>query len=50
MGREYPDVPITGATAVVIRDGKVLLVRRRNEPGAGKWSLPSGTQQPGAGV
>lgn len=47
MSREYPGLPIPGAAVVVWRDGKVLLIRRRNEPGAGKWSLPSGIQELG---
>jgi ADP-ribose pyrophosphatase len=27
---------------VIIRDGKILLERRKNEPGRGKWSIPGG--------
>lgn len=39
-------VPCAGA---VIRDaaGRLLLIRRRNEPGAGLWSLPGGRIEPG---
>jgi ADP-ribose pyrophosphatase YjhB (NUDIX family) len=39
-------VPCAGA---VIRDagGRVLLIRRRNPPGAGLWSLPGGRIEPG---
>ena len=39
-------VPCAGA---VIKDekGRLLLVRRRNEPGAGLWSLPGGRIEPG---
>lgn len=44
--REYPERPIPGVGAVVLRevDGRteVLLVRRRTEPMAGTWSLPGG--------
>jgi len=44
--REYPEGPIPGVGAVVLRkhDGRfeVLLVRRRSEPMAGTWSLPGG--------
>ncbi len=44
--REYPERPIPGVGAVVLRelDGRaeVLLVRRRTEPMAGSWSLPGG--------
>ncbi len=42
MKREYPDRPIVGVGAVIIEDGRVLLVRRAHPPLAGKWSLPGG--------
>lgn len=34
--------PRLAALAVVIRNGRVLLVRRRNEPDAGLWGFPGG--------
>ena len=40
--REYPDHPLVGVGAVAIEKGKILLVRRAFEPGAGKWSVPGG--------
>jgi len=43
LRREYPDRPLVGVGAVVVReDGYVLLVRRRQPPRAGEWSLPGG--------
>jgi ADP-ribose pyrophosphatase YjhB (NUDIX family) len=47
MSREYPDRPIVGVGAVVIRDGAVLLVRRAKAPRKGQWSLPGGAQKLG---
>ena len=47
MRREYPDAPIIGVGAVVIDDGKVLLVRRGQEPLKGEWSLPGGALELG---
>ena len=41
-GRRYPQRPIVGVGAVIVVDEAVVLVRRRNEPLAGKWSLPGG--------
>jgi mutator protein MutT len=40
--REYPDRPVVGVGAVIVEDGKVVLIRRRHEPLAGQWSLPGG--------
>jgi ADP-ribose pyrophosphatase YjhB (NUDIX family) len=40
--REYPDAPRVGVGAVVLHDGRVLLVRRGGQPSLGKWTLPGG--------
>ena len=34
--------PVPGAQAVIERDGRVLLGRRRFDPAAGLWDLPGG--------
>ncbi len=39
---EYPDSPQIAVGAVVIRNEKVLLVKRRKPPGKGLWSIPGG--------
>ena len=41
-GRQYPDRPVVGVGAVIVSDGRVVLIRRRFEPLAGQWSLPGG--------
>lgn len=40
--RQYPAQPVVGVGAVIVNDGKVVLVKRRFEPLAGQWSLPGG--------
>lgn len=40
--RSYPDRPFVGVGAVIVHEGRVLLVKRRYEPLAGRWSLPGG--------
>jgi len=40
--REYPEAPRVGVGAVVLHEGRVLLVRRGGRPSWGKWSLPGG--------
>jgi len=42
VSREYPAHPRVGVGAVVLHEGRVLLVRRGQPPGVGKWSLPGG--------
>jgi ADP-ribose pyrophosphatase YjhB (NUDIX family) len=45
--RAYPSRPIVGVGAVILMDGKIVLVKRRFEPLAGQWSLPGGTLELG---
>jgi len=40
--RVYPDRPIVGAGILTIENGKVLLIKRGNEPNKGLWSIPGG--------
>jgi mutator protein MutT len=40
--REYPDHPIVGVGAIIIKGEEILLARRGKEPGYGKWSIPGG--------
>ena len=39
--------PVVGVGAVLIEDGRVLLIRRGKEPLRGRWSLPGGTVETG---
>jgi len=40
--RLYPDQPVVGVGAIILAEGKILLEKRKNEPGKGKWSIPGG--------
>ena len=42
MQREFPSSPLVGVGAVVVNQGRVLLVQRGTEPMKGQWSLPGG--------
>lgn len=37
-----PRVPGVGCGAAILRDGRLLLVKRRRAPEAGHWNLPGG--------
>ncbi len=41
-GRSYPARPILAVSAAIIRDGKVLIVRRARPPAQGIYTLPGG--------
>jgi len=43
LKREYPMRPIVGVGAVILQEGNILLVKRRAEPGKGRWSIPGGS-------
>jgi len=50
VNRLYPKQPIVGVGALIICDGKLLLEKRKNEPGKGKWSIPGGLVELGESV
>ena len=50
MSRAYPSRPVVAVGAIVVKAGKVLLVRRRREPSRGLWSLPGGAVRRGEGL
>ena len=41
-GRRYPERPILAVSAAIIRDGKILIVRRGRAPARGIFTLPGG--------
>ena len=45
--RRYPARPIVGVGGIVFVNLKVLLIRRRFEPLAGRWSIPGGALELG---
>jgi len=47
MRRTYPEYAIGAVGVVLVRDDKILLVKRGSPPAIGKWSLPGGVIEPG---
>ena len=45
--RLYPDRPFVAASAAIIRNGRVLVVRRARAPANGVFSLPGGVVESG---
>jgi mutator protein MutT len=50
LKRLYPDQPLIGVGAVVLKENKILLEKRQNDPGKGKWSIPGGLVELGESV
>jgi 8-oxo-dGTP diphosphatase len=48
--RRYPERPIVGVLAVVLRGGRALVVRRANPPLTGRWGFPGGVLELGETV
>lgn len=40
--RLYPAQPVVGVGAIIVCNGKLLVGKRRSEPGRGKYSVPGG--------
>ena len=48
--REFPQAPLVGVGAIVVHEGRVLLVRRGSEPLKGHWTLPGGMLELGESI
>lgn len=48
--RWYPQHPMVAAHPVVVKDRRLLLVKRAKEPSKGRWSLPGGAIELGESV
>lgn len=44
---DTPPVILAAVSVALVRDGRVLLVRRGREPGRGIWAFPGGRVEPG---
>lgn len=42
MNQGFPAHPIVGIGAVIVKDGKAIIVKRTNDPYKGQWSIPGG--------
>ncbi len=42
VSREYPGAPVVAVGAVVVHQGRALLVRRGRAPAKGAWVIPGG--------
>jgi 8-oxo-dGTP diphosphatase len=45
--REFPTAPLVGVGAIIVSNGRVLLVCRGREPLKGHWTLPGGVLELG---
>src|SRR4030042_997609 len=50
LKRRYPKKPVVGVGAIILDGEKILLEKRKNAPGKGKWSVPGGLVELGEGV
>jgi 8-oxo-dGTP diphosphatase len=42
LSKLYPKRPVVGVGAIILNGDKILLEKRKNSPGKGKWSVPGG--------
>jgi 8-oxo-dGTP diphosphatase len=47
MQREFPESPLVGVGAIIIENGRVVLVKRAHPPLQDQWSIPGGVLEVG---
>jgi len=50
LKRQYPKRPVVGVGAVILDGDQILLEKRKNSPGKGKWAVPGGLVELGEEV
>ncbi len=45
--REYPERPLIGVGSIIVKDGRVVLIKRGHQPLEGEWSIPGGVLEVG---
>jgi len=50
MKREYPETPLMGVGAVIVDQGRVVVIKRGAPPLLGEWSIPGGLLELGETV
>jgi 8-oxo-dGTP diphosphatase len=50
LSRQYPKKPVVGVGAIILDGDQILLEKRKNSPGKGKWSVPGGLVDLGENV
>ena len=50
MQREHPQQPLVGVGAVIVENGRVVLIKRGKPPLLGEWSIPGGMLELGETV
>ena len=50
MSRQYPKKPVVGVGAIILDGDQILLEKRKNSPGKGKWTVPGGLVDLGENV
>jgi ADP-ribose pyrophosphatase len=48
--REYPKQPLVGVGALIVQNGRVVLIKRGHPPLLGEWSIPGGMLELGETV
>jgi mutator protein MutT len=47
LSREFPETPFIGVGAIIVENGRVVLVKRGHPPLLGEWSIPGGVLEIG---
>jgi len=42
LSGQYPKKPVVGVGAIILDGDQILLEKRKNSPGKGKWAVPGG--------